>query len=79
MNQINAGITQGSPVPRILFAIYISGVFQQVEQKKKGATGLYFIDNISWIASEDNVTEITVILGECRKLAIESTKKETMQ
>jgi retron-type reverse transcriptase len=46
MKPTNTGIPQGLPVSPILFVIYISGVFDQVEQKI-GATGLSFVDDIS--------------------------------
>jgi hypothetical protein len=47
---MNTRIPQGLPVSLILFTVYISGVFNQVDQKT-GATELSCIDDISWIPS----------------------------
>jgi hypothetical protein len=74
----NTGIPQGSPVSSILFVIYISGVFDQVEQKT-GATGLSFIDDISWIVSGNNIKEITEILEECGKIAMEWAQQNAVE
>ena len=43
---VETGIPQGSPVSPILFAVYISGVFKEVE-RKTGAEGLSFVDDVA--------------------------------
>jgi hypothetical protein len=54
----------------ILFAIYISRVFEEVESKI-GAIGLSFMDNISRIVLDNNIKEIIEILEEYREIALE--------
>jgi hypothetical protein len=68
MKPTNSGIPQGSPISPILFAIYISAVFEEVEDVT-GAVGISFVDDLSWIASGANVMEITEILEKCAKIA----------
>jgi hypothetical protein len=68
MKPTNSGIPQGSPVSPTLFAIYILGVFEEVEDET-GAVGISFVDDLSWIASGANVTEIAEILEKCAKIA----------
>jgi hypothetical protein len=68
MKPTNSGIPQGSPVSPILFAIYISGVFEEVEDET-GAVGISFVDDLSWIASGANVMEIAETLEKCAKIA----------
>jgi hypothetical protein len=68
MKPTNSGIPQGSPISPILFAIYISGVFEEVEDET-GAVGISFVDDLSWIASGANVTEIAETLEKCAKIA----------
>jgi hypothetical protein len=74
----NTRIPQGSPVSPILFAVYISGVFDQVEQRTE-ATGLSFVDDISCIASGNNIKEITEILEECGKITMEWAQQNAVE
>lgn len=46
MKATNSGIPEGSPVSPISFAIYISGVFEEVETET-GAVGISFVDDLS--------------------------------
>jgi hypothetical protein len=68
MNPTKSGIPQGSPVSAILFAIYISGVFEEVEDEI-GAVGISFVDDLSYIVSGANVMEIVETLEKCTKIA----------
>jgi hypothetical protein len=68
MKLTNSGIPQGSPVSPILFTIYISGVFEEVEDET-GAVGISFVDDLSWIASGANVMELVETLEKCAKIA----------
>jgi retron-type reverse transcriptase len=45
MKATKTGIPQGLPVSPILFAIYISSIFQEVEDNSQGVS-LSFIDNL---------------------------------
>jgi hypothetical protein len=78
MKPTNSGILQGSPVSLILFAIYISGVFKEVENKT-GAVGVSFIDDLSWIASGANVMEIAETLEKCTKIAMQWAEQKTVE
>lgn len=49
--EIEIGIPQGLPVPPILFLIYISGVFDAIEENNPAVTSVLFIDNLRFIAS----------------------------
>jgi hypothetical protein len=69
MKPTKTGIPQGSPVSPILYAIYISGIFEEIEEEVMGATGLSFIDDISWLATGKDMMEITKLLEACGKAA----------
>jgi len=43
---VDTGIPQGSPAAPILFVIYLSGVFHEVEVAAPGIRGLSFVDDI---------------------------------
>jgi hypothetical protein len=53
----------------ILFAIYILGIFEEIEQYVIGAKGLSFIHDISRLVSVRDITEITILLEAYRKAA----------
>jgi hypothetical protein len=69
MKPTKTGIPEGSPVSPILFASYISGIFEEIEEEVMGATGLSFVDEISWLATGKDVIEITKLLEACGKAA----------
>jgi len=60
---VETGIPQGSPVSPILFAVYISG-FEEVE-RKTGAEGLFFADDVAWVATGKDVEEVTAKIEAC--------------
>ena len=57
-NNVKTGICQGLSVLSILFLIYISNVFEQVEKKLSEIVSLLFIDDLGFIASKTLVKEI---------------------
>jgi ribonuclease HI len=59
--EVEAGLPQGSPISPILFAIYISGFFEHIEESHPIAT-LSFADDIGIIAVGSSVRDITKIL-----------------
>jgi len=49
-NPVDTGIPQGPPAAPILFAMYLSGIFDEVERIVLGISGLSFVDDIGWCA-----------------------------
>jgi len=45
---VDTGVPQGSPAAPILFVRYLSGVFDEVERKVPGVSGLSSVDDIGW-------------------------------
>lgn len=68
---VETGIPQGSPVSPILFLIYISGVFKQVESQLSGVVSLSFVDNLGFIALEKLVREISKTLEKVEKTVLQ--------
>ena len=58
---VNTSIPQGSPVSPILFLIYISGVFEEVEEKIPQITYLSFMDDLGFIIGS-KVNDIVEVL-----------------
>ena len=59
--EVEAGLPQGSPISPILFAIYISGFFDHIEEKIPVST-LSFVDDIGIIAIESSIRDTTKTL-----------------
>lgn len=55
--EIEAGISQGSPVLPILFLICVSGVFNKVSETSPLVTSMSFVDNLGLIASGSSMKE----------------------
>jgi len=69
---VETGVPQGSPVSPVLFVIYLSGLFGQVEDKEKecGSEGISFVDDVAWVVEGEDVGECTQQLERC---AVETT------
>jgi hypothetical protein len=78
MKETDTGIPRGSPVSPILFAIYISGIFEEIEAKT-GAIGISFIGDVCWLAIGSDVTTITTKLEECATLVKEWAKDNVVE
>jgi len=59
---VETGVPQGSPVSPVLFVIYLSGLFGQVEKKEEecGSEGISFVDDVAWVVEGEDV-------GECKQ------------
>ena len=68
---INSGVPQGSPVSPILFAIYLSGVFDEIERTIPGVHALSFADDIGLLAPGYSVQEACKQLQQAAKVAID--------
>jgi retron-type reverse transcriptase len=51
-------VPQGSPVSPILFIIYLSGIFNKIEEQNLEIIALSFIDDIAFLASRKIVKNI---------------------
>ena len=67
---METGIPQGSPVSPILFLIYISGVFFQVESRLPQISCLSFIDDLGFLVAGHSVLEIKKSLEKAEKMAL---------
>jgi len=58
---VETEVPQGSPVSPVLFILYLSGLFGQVENKEKesGSEGISFVDDVAWVVEGEDVEECT--------------------
>jgi len=64
-HQLNSGISQGSPVSPILFAVYMSELFDYVEQKMGDRIrAISFVDDIAWRTSAKDTKGVQQQLEE---------------
>ena len=68
--KVETGIPQGSPVSPILFLIYISGVFSEIESRLPQVTCLSFMDDLGFIAAGNSVIGIRKILEKAGKIPL---------
>lgn len=52
---VKSGVPQESPVITILFAIYLSQVFQGGEKEVEGCIATSFVDDCGWLGVADSV------------------------
>jgi len=70
-NPVDTGIPQGSPVAPILFATYLSGIFDKVEAAVPGIRGLSFVEDISWWADGADSRAMAAKLSAAAAASIE--------
>ena len=76
--RIETGITQGSPVSHMLFLIYISKLFSQVEKNLPRVILLSFVDNLGFITSGTSGKEIIKTLEKVSKIVFQWDKENTV-
>ena len=77
-NTIKIGISQGLPESLILFLIYISEVFEQVEKKLPKIMSLLFVHDLGFIASRTSVEEIARTLEKVDNLIVPWERKNVV-
>jgi len=78
---VETGVPQGSPVSPVLFVLYLSGLFGQVEDKEEesGSEGISFVDDVAWVAEGKDVGECTQRLERCAAETTIWAKKNSCQ
>jgi hypothetical protein len=67
----DARIPQGSPVTPIRLAIYTSGLITSVEESVSVIKGLSFVDDVGWVATGSDVSQVIRNLEFCAKQSID--------
>jgi len=64
---VETGVPQGSPVSPVLFIIYLSGLFGEVQKEKEEckSEGISFVDDVAWDVEGRDVGECTQRLEKC--------------
>jgi len=64
---VEPGVPQRWPVLPVLFVIYLSGLFGQVEKKEEqcGSEGISFVDDVAWVVEGEDVGECTQQVERC--------------
>jgi hypothetical protein len=73
------GIPQGSPVSPILFVIYLSGVFQAIEEAVPGVQALSFADDLGIVVPAGSVAQACERLQQAGEAAIDWGLQNTVQ
>jgi hypothetical protein len=76
---VEAGVHQGSPVSPILCAIYTSGLIQWIEEYVSELKGLFFVDDLGWVATGSDVNHVVSILERCAAKSIEWPPRRGLQ
>ena len=76
--RIETGIPKGSPISPILFLIYISRVFGQVEENLPGVVSLSFINDLGFIALGTSMKEIAKTLKKVSKVVLQWGKENAV-
>lgn len=69
--KVETGIPQGSLVSPILFLIYISGVFSEIERQVPNITCLSFMDDLGFLAAGKSMLEIKKSLDKSDKITLD--------
>jgi len=74
-NSVDTGIPQGSPAAPILFATYLSGIFDEVERAVTGISGLSFVDDIGWWAEGEDDEAVATKLSAAAAASLDWGKR----
>jgi len=75
---VDTGVSQGSPQAPILFITYLSGIFDEVEQRVPGVSRLSFVDDIGWWVEGKNGEAVAAKLSEVAMAAINWAEQNSM-
>jgi retron-type reverse transcriptase len=70
LKDTNSGVPQGSPVSSILFIIYLSGIFEKIEEQNPEIITLSFTDDITFLAPGKIVKDIQDALTNAEEQVI---------
>jgi hypothetical protein len=76
---VAAGVQQGSPGSRILYALYTSGLIMLVEEYVSEAEGLPFVEDRGWVGTGTDVHHVFPILERCTGKCIEWAGRKGLQ
>ena len=74
---VTTGLSQGSPITPVLFAIYIADIHQAVVDKTEDCRGISFVDDVTWVAEGRNLDEVVHKLEKCAELSLVLTTFQT--
>lgn len=72
--EVETEVPQRSPVSPIVFVIYLSWIFKQVEEEVEGFIATLFADDYRWLVTADSVAQLYDRLERQRVKAAESEK-----
>lgn len=56
--KVETGVPQGSSASPLLFAIYLSRIFQEGKEEVEGCKARFFVDFFGWLLTEDSVAKL---------------------
>lgn len=69
--KVKTTIPQGSPISLIIFLIYISNVFLEIEKQLPDITCLSLIDNLGFLVADKSMLKIKKLLKKVRKITLD--------
>lgn len=67
--KVETGILQGLQMSPILFLIYVSGMFFELEKKLPGITCVLFVDDLGFLTSSYSISIVGKLLEKTGKIA----------
>lgn len=56
--EVETGVPQGSPVSPIIFAIYLIGIFEEMEEEVERYIATSFADDCGWLVTAESVAQL---------------------